>query len=245
MMSITMKMLRAIFIQVTLFSIAMGFLESSVVVYLREMMYPEGFSFPLVPMSGTIALTEFLREAATLVMLVTISLLAGKTFSQRFAWFIYAFAVWDIFYYVFLKILLNWPDSPMTWDILFLIPIIWTGPVISPVIVSITMILLAGVILFFAGKGADTKILPLEWILLVSGAAVVFVSFIWDFMIYIARNSVIDEILTDPEKQSSLQIIASYIPQKFNWLIFIAGEIILVFTVCFYYLRMKKLIRRN
>jgi len=232
-------------ILVTLFSIAMGFMESSVVIYLRELLYPDGFAFPLNPMPGLLALTELLREAATLVMLLTVAIVAGKTFSQSFAWFIYAFAVWDVFYYVFLKIFINWPDSLMTWDLLFLIPVIWTGPVISPVIVSMTMILLAGVILRFAVKDKITRILPYEWILLVSGAAVIFISFIWDFSVYISRDSGIKEIFSKQQSQSSLQIIGSYSPTKFNWMIFIGGEIILFMTIILYYLRMKKLTRQK
>src|SRR5271167_2605871 len=95
----------------TLFSIAMGFMETAVVIYLRKVYYPRGFQFPLVPIEPSIALTEFLREAATIIMLLGIGILTGKTRAQKFAFFIYCFAVWDIFYYVFLKIFLNWPES--------------------------------------------------------------------------------------------------------------------------------------
>ena len=85
----------------------MGFLESAVVVYLREILYPEGFAFPLSPIPVSLAVTELLREVATLIMLVTIGIIAAKRFSTGFAWFIYSFAIWDIFYYVFLKLLLD------------------------------------------------------------------------------------------------------------------------------------------
>jgi len=133
-------------IWITFFAIAMAFVESAVVVYLRELYYPEGFNFPLVLLPGRIALTEFLREIATLIMLLGIGFLAGRNFRQRFAWFIYSFAIWDIFYYVFLKLILDWPSSWLTWDILFLIPVIWTGPVLAPVLVSLTMIILSSII---------------------------------------------------------------------------------------------------
>ena len=90
---------------VAIFSTAMGYLECTVVVYLREIYYPGGFNFPLAPIDKPIAITEIGREAATLVMLLGIGFLAGKTAVQRFAYFIYSFAIWDIFYYVFLKVL--------------------------------------------------------------------------------------------------------------------------------------------
>ncbi|MBL7138880.1 MAG: hypothetical protein ISS17_08905, partial [Bacteroidales bacterium] len=132
---------------ITLFAIAMGFLESAVVVYLRAIYYPEGFAFPLKIIEGPVATTEILREAATLIMLITVAILAARRWIIRFAWFIYIFAIWDIFYYIFLWLLLGWPESLLTWDILFLIPTTWVGPVLAPVINSLTMIALAGVMI--------------------------------------------------------------------------------------------------
>ncbi len=102
--------LRKLLIIVTAFAIAMGFLESAVVVYMREILYPGGFEFPLSPIPVRLAVAELLREVATLVMLVSIGILAGRRFSTGFAWFIYTFAIWDIFYYVFLWLLLGWPQ---------------------------------------------------------------------------------------------------------------------------------------
>lgn len=88
-------------IWISLFAIAMGFLETSVVVYLRELYYPRGFKFPLVIIPNKIAVVEFWREIATIVMLVGAGIIAGKTRLSRFAYFIIAFAIWDIFYYCF------------------------------------------------------------------------------------------------------------------------------------------------
>lgn len=128
----------------TFFSIAMGLLEAAVVIYLRYLYYPDGFRFPLTLMAENVVITELLREVATLIMLVGVAVLAGRTAHQRFAFFLIAFGVWDIFYYVFLKLLLGWPESLLTWDILFLLPVPWVGPVLTPCLVSLTMILMAG-----------------------------------------------------------------------------------------------------
>src|SRR4051812_35113448 len=87
-----------------LFSIAMGFMESAVVIYLRKIYYAEGFHLPLKAIDLNIALVELCREAATLIMLVTIALIAGKNGIQRFSYFLICFGIWDIFYYVFLKL---------------------------------------------------------------------------------------------------------------------------------------------
>jgi len=46
------------------------------------------------------------------------------------------FGVWDLVYYAGLKALLDWPESWGTWDVLFLIPGIWTGPVWSAAVVA-------------------------------------------------------------------------------------------------------------
>ncbi len=182
--------LRSKIISISIFAIAMGFLETAVVIYIRELLYPEGFTFPLVPIPSSLAVTEILREAATLIMLLTIAILSGKSFSQRFAWFIYTFAIWDIFYYVFLKLMIAWPESLITWDILFLIPTTWTGPVISPIIVSFTMILLAMIILYYADKNISTKINRLVWSGLILGSLILIFVFILDYSPFITMLTI-------------------------------------------------------
>jgi len=134
-----MKSTRTILL-VAIFAVAFAFVESTVVVYLRQILYPEGFAFPLKLATLSQAAVEAVREFATLVMLAAVGMLAGKTGWQRFSYFMIGFGVWDIFYYVWLKLILGWPASVLEWDILFLIPIPWIGPVIAPVLVSVTMI---------------------------------------------------------------------------------------------------------
>jgi len=125
-----------------------GYIEAAVVVYLREIYYPEGFVFPLVMIGHRIMLTEILREAATLLIIWATVMLAYKRRQSRFAAFFLLFGVWDIFYYIFLKLLLHWPESIHTWDILFLIPSPWAGPVWAPTLVSIGFIYAGTTILF-------------------------------------------------------------------------------------------------
>lgn len=83
---------------VSLFSIAMGLFECIVVIYLRKIYYPEGFSFPLKIMESDIITVELLREAATLIMLLAVGAISGKTSVEKLGLFIYSFAIWDIFY---------------------------------------------------------------------------------------------------------------------------------------------------
>ncbi|WP_236579161.1 hypothetical protein [Hydrogenimonas urashimensis] len=121
--------------------VAFAYIESSVVVYLRKIYYPNGFAFPLVPIEPKIFLTEVIREAATLVILWATASLACRRLQNRIAAFLVLFGIWDIFYYVFLKLLLDWPSSLQTWDILFLIPLPWAGPVWAPMLVAASMLL--------------------------------------------------------------------------------------------------------
>lgn len=204
------------------FSIAMGFLETAVVVYLRQLYYPGGFDFPLVVLSPQVGMVEIFREAATVIMLFGVGALAANNARQRFAFFLLAFAIWDLFYYVFLKVILDWPSSLFTWDILFLIPAPWVGPVLSPVIVCFTMIVFAIMILI-----RDKKINALEWTLLTVGSLVIILSWMWDYIAYSGR--MIDV------SSNALQALSTYVPIHFNWLMFSAGELLLLVASFLYW----------
>ncbi|BDY11852.1 hypothetical protein [Hydrogenimonas cancrithermarum] len=136
-----------------LWGISFAYIESSVVVYLRKIYYPQGFSFPLVPIESHILSTETIREAMTLIIMWATVTLTFERLQSKIAAYLILFGVWDIFYYIFLKLLLDWPASVTTWDILFLIPSPWVGPVWAPVVVSMALIF-AGVVLL---KRAEEK----------------------------------------------------------------------------------------
>jgi hypothetical protein len=217
---------------VTLFFIAMGYIESAVVIYMREILYPEGFQFPLVPIETHLAITELIREFATLVVLLCIGMITGRTFSEKFAWFLYCFAIWDIFFYVFLKLLIGWPESLMTWDILFMIPTTWVGPVITPLLVSLTMILLAMILVYYNKKFETVKINWIEWVLFVSGSVTLILSWTWDYSAYILDHFTFREIWTVPG-EDLYRIVSQYIPQKFYWGLFWIGEGIILLGIGF------------
>lgn len=233
-----MKQITKTILYLTIFSIAMGYMESSVVVYLREIYYPEGFKFPLIPIASDIVITEFWREAATIVMLIGAGVMAGKNAAQRFAFFIYSFAIWDIFYYVFLKILLNWPESLFTWDILFLIPVPWVGPVIAPCIVSLTMVLLTLIIVYHQEKDKHVHISFINWMFLILGSVTVICSFIWDYFIYLSENGTNKAIWTLSSNSNLFEEVSNYVPQSFNWWLFGLGEGFILIAI---FLILKKL----
>src|SRR3989304_8047739 len=102
------------------FAVGMGWLEAAVVVYLRLLYSPEGFEYPLRTMPGDVLRLEALREAATIVMLIAVGWLAGRGKLERFGYFMMAFGIWDIVYYIGLRAAVGWPESLMTMDLLFL-----------------------------------------------------------------------------------------------------------------------------
>lgn len=230
-----------ILIWITIFAITMGIFEGAVVIYLRALYYPLGFNFPLAPIENRIAITELIRELASLFMLLSVAIIAGKNFSQRFAWFIYSFAVWDIIYYVFLYLILAWPENILTWDILFLLPVTWTGPVISPVIISVLMIILA-VVIYHSNVKSNHKtiIIRKEWICLIIGAFIVFVSFIWDYSKFLILNIPREEIQNKSLGDKLFDLSIQYIPESFNWIMFFVGFSVLLAGIILFYNRNKR-----
>jgi len=225
-------------IWLTFLAIAMAFLESAVVIYLRELYYPTGFDFPMVSMPGRIAFTEIFREIATIIMLIAMGVLAGKNARQRFAWFIYSFAIWDLFYYFFLKVVLDWPSSWLTWDILFLIPVVWTGPVLAPVLVSLTMIILALIILFSDQIPGKWKITRSSVFFVILGSGLIFLSFIWDFSAFVHRHYSLTGLL---DLNSASAAMNTYVPVSYNWILFLAGEAAVFSGIIIFYYKNQKI----
>lgn len=148
-------------VALVIFSIAFAFVEATVVFYLREIFnYSDtyiqtnyktllnlgiiAFIIPNVPVlyDAQINIAELQREIATIIMLLSIAFLSASLWKQRIGAFLIAFGVWDIFYYIFLKYLTNWPKTLFDIDVYFLIPVTWVGPVITPIVISILLIIL-------------------------------------------------------------------------------------------------------
>jgi len=133
---------KAKFYVVCVYATGMAWVESAVVYYLRTMIDRIEPYQPLpLPEVGGLGPPEMVREAATLVMLLTVGILAGKTWRARWGYAAIAFGIWDILYYAFLKIMCGWPNSILDWDILFLIPLPWWGPVLAPMLIALLMII--------------------------------------------------------------------------------------------------------
>lgn len=168
------------------YAVAMGYLEAAVVVYLRAIYYPGGFTFPLTGMPSKMALIEIAREAATIVMIAAVAALAGADRWERFLCFSLIFGIWDILYYVGLYVTLGWPPSLSTPDILFLIPVPWVAPVLAPVLISLGLIAGALVLLRLRARGAVVAFPPSLWFLATAGGVLVLLAFTLDFRVVVA-----------------------------------------------------------
>jgi hypothetical protein len=126
---------------VVAFAIAMAWVEAASVFYIRALVDRiEPYQAEPLPMNDALGNVELLREAATLVMIATLGLLTGRTWRRRAGYAAVAFGIWDIFYYVFLRLISGWPRTLLDWDILFLLPLPWWGPVLAPVSIALLMI---------------------------------------------------------------------------------------------------------
>jgi len=133
---------RTRWVSVMAFAIAMAWVEAASVLYIRALVGRiEPYQQDPLPIGGALGNVELWREGATLVMIATMALLAGSTWRRRAGYAAIAFGAWDIFYYVFLRLISGWPRTLLDWDILFLLPLPWWGPVLAPVSIALVMIL--------------------------------------------------------------------------------------------------------
>ena len=126
------------------FGIAMAHFEGVVVVYLRKvlgLLDTDSNKESVGKFPKRYLNIEMTREAATIIMLVVIAFLTGSTWIEKGVFFLWTFAFWDLFYYLSLYILIKWPPTMRTIDVLFLIPVPWIAPVWFPIGVSSLTIL--------------------------------------------------------------------------------------------------------
>lgn len=134
---------RTLLIWLSIFAVAMAQVEAAVVVHLRSIYYL-GYPprvFPLELLSLRDLAIELVREASTVAMILAIAFLSCRGFIRVFAAFVYVFGLWDIFYYVWLKLMIDWPVGWLEWDVLFLIPWPWVGPWPAPAAIALMFVL--------------------------------------------------------------------------------------------------------
>jgi hypothetical protein len=189
------------------YALAMAQVEAAVVIYLREIYHGADplALFPLVPLTDSDLSMELIREVATVLMVASIALLQPQRGTRAFGAFIYVFGLWDIAYYVWLKLLLGWPTQWLEWDVLFLIPWPWLAPWLTPVLVS----------LLFVAAGARLLSAPARFTRLAlsavcAGAALVVTAFLMPALSSVAdRNA------------------GGFRPGDFPWGVYVAGYLLM------------------
>lgn len=219
------------YLPLLVFAASMGMLEAIVVVYVRDLFYPSGFQFPLKAMPSRYLLIEWVRELSTLLMLGSVAWAAGKLMLKRLSVFLYLFGIWDIVYYVGLKIFLDWPESLLTWDILFLIPVTWVGPVLAPVICSLVMIAMAFLLDYRITKNGLKALNTRELILIFSGAAVIYLTFTIDFSRMILQGRFLGKLATLADDPEFTLLITTWMPEYYHWDLFTAGMGLILFSL--------------
>ncbi len=215
------------YIPLLIFAVSMGLFEAIVVVYIRELYYPEGFEFPLKELPKWLIVVEWTREITTLLMLGSVGWVSGKTFIKRLSVFLFLFGIWDITYYARLKVFLDWPESLLTWDILFLIPVTWVGPVLAPILCSILMIIMSIIFDLLISKNKLHKLISLEWILLIAGAAIIYYTYTVDFGMILIKGNFLDDFSNLAENPQFIKILTSWIPADYNWGLFSLGFVVI------------------
>jgi hypothetical protein len=194
---------------VVAFAVAMAWLESATVYYLRTLVDRlEPYQPNPLPIHGVLGPVELVREAATLLMLLTVGMLAGRTWRARWGYSAVAFGMWDIFYYVFLRVMCGWPRSLFDWDVLFLIPLPWWGPVLAPVSIAILMIVWGTAVTESQQAGEPARVTRKVWVLNATGIALALYIFMADSLQQLPR----------------LRVGMTYtLPTSFNWPLFLAA----------------------
>ena len=165
---------------IAVYALAMAYAEAAAVVYLRRVFGVVDLLRDTAAYDPRVAAIEIGREAATLVMLLAAGFAAGRSLQSRLGFALFAFGTWDILYYVWLKVLLGWPESLTTQDVLFLIPLPWWGPVIAPVLVALLLLALGAFLVVRDDYGRPARPGPAGWGALAAGTILVLCAFMAD-----------------------------------------------------------------
>lgn len=165
---------------IALFAIAMANAEAAAVSYLRELYGIEDLVRDLPAAADRFTAIEIGREVATMVMLLSVGLIAGRKLQDRLGAFVFAFGVWDIAYYVWLAIFAGFPHSPLDWDVLFLIPLPWWGPVLAPALIAAVMAVGGAAAVYGADRGVSWRLSRTNAAIAAAGIAIVLYTFMAD-----------------------------------------------------------------
>ncbi len=197
-------------VMLAVFATAMAWMEAATVIYLRTLVGRiDPYQLDPLPHTTSFEWVEIMREVATILMLAAAAWLAGRDRRSRIGYFLVAFGAWDILYYVFLVLVIDWPRSLGDWDVLFLIPLPWWGPVVTPALIALGMLICGTLI---------TQFEPLPWprtsvwALTLSGAALAIFVFTADAL-YALRGGE--------------EAVRAVLPVRFNWPLFAVASVLM------------------
>lgn len=193
---------------VAIYAVAMANVEAAVVVYLREMYGIEDLLRDIPTRSDRFTAIEVGREVATMVMLLSVAWIAGRRLQDRLGFFVFAFGVWDIAYYGWLALFDGFPRSPLDWDVLFLIPVPWWGPVLAPALISAVMCVGGAAAVLGADRGVRWRLTWTNAAIALVGIAVVLFTF------------TVDGLRAIPDGADA---VAEVRPSDFEWPLFMLG----------------------
>jgi hypothetical protein len=197
---------------VALYAVAMAYVEAAVVSYLREMRGIDDLMRDLPATLDRYVAIEIGREAATIVMLLAVGWIAGRCLQDRLGHFVFAFGAWDIAYYGWLSLFEGWPRSPLDWDILFLIPVPWWGPVLAPALIAAMMCLGGAAAVIGADRGVSWRLSWPNAAVAAAGIALVLYTF------------TVDGLGALPDGREA---VARVRPSDFQWSLFVAGFVVM------------------
>jgi hypothetical protein len=202
---------------VVTFAAGMAWVEAACVYYLRVMVdRVEPYQPDPLPIRGILGEVELVREGATLLMLAMTGMLAGRTWRARLGYTAIAFGAWDILYYVFLRIISGWPASLFDWDILFLLPLPWWGPVLAPVCIASLMMVWGTLVTQWPDGIPATRVTQASWGVGWAGILLA----LWVFMAGSIRAL-----------PGGLDTVRQVLPTAFNWPVFGAALLLMATPV--------------
>ena len=206
-----------VWLAVVTFGVAMAWVESACVYYLRALVdRMQPYQANPLPIRGLLGPVELVREASTLAMLFVVGMLAGRTWLTRIGYFGIAFGVWDIFYYVFLRVMTDWPRSVFDWDILFLLPLPWWGPVLAPVSIAALMVLWGTLVTQFRRRDVVTPGPLAPWGLSLIGTTLALYVFMADALHLLPHG---------------IEATRQVLPTRFNWPLFCIALVLMAMPV--------------
>lgn len=218
---------------IVIVAVAFAWVESAVVVYLREIYFDGSFYFPIVVewkdgkyVVDYLLRIEFAREIATIIMLGAVGCIAGKNALQKFCFFMIAFGIWDVFYYIWLRVMAGWPESLLTWDLLFFVPLPWVGPVITPVLIALAMVAAGSLIIYFDEKDFVIRLRWYDWAIELGCGLLMIIAFCWDW-----KN-----IIRLPDG-----VPRDGIPNPFAWWLYLPAYL---FSVAYFIVRLRRIVKQ-